>query len=413
MIISAPWGDTEFPDDMAPEQALGVLDNHYMQQQQSQLPPVAQTLSSMFGGMVGNAEESAPRLPSNASMVGMRGDDVRALVGQNQQQRAQVSQNAAQERMRKRIATEKAMEDEKDRAAQIKLEQQRMKNQRTVEKMRMEREENEKTVVGSSTTGYHRVGKTGAAEQVIPPQPNLTLIDTVDAQGRHVQQWVPEEQGASYPGYDRPLASGGGGAGTGENLQSVRQISLPGGAVGWLKFFRDGRNELTTLDGQPVNVPPDSQLVEDATGGLNLVTKQPGVPPTQVPNAIPSLRERLSALQSDKESTGFQASTPKPMEISIDLDRTEEDATEYLQDKLTKLGEKREPTDAEIEAETLRRARRRMNIESQLRGGTAAPAQAVGQSGAMGGPPVPGAIRGSYKGQPGWLSGDTFYPDNQ
>lgn len=380
MIISAPWGDTEFPDGMPPEQALGVLDNHYIQQQQAQLPPVARLLSSAFGDGGYAPEQPMPQLPSNASLVGMRGDDVRALVGQNVQQRAQVSQNAAQERMRQRMATQRAIEDEKDRAAQIKLEQQRMKNQMDVEKMRAEREDRAPKYAGSpgQEGGYWKI-ENGVPTQIIEgpePEPKTYydaergVVVSIGADG------MPQvHQTGLTP---RPVGGGsGGGSDTGENLQSVRQIALPGGAVGWLKFYRDGRNELTTLDGQPVNVPPDSQLVEDNQGGLALVFKQPGVPPTQVPKAIPSLRESLAALQTGAEPTGFQTGTPKPM-------MTPKEAWDLAEAQ----AERKFPNadDAKLYQETV-------NFAATYRPdiwGTAAPAQGGGQSVALG----PGEIQG-------------------
>ena len=355
MIISAPWGDTEFPDDMAPEQALGVLDNHYMQQQQSQLPPVAQTLSSMFGGMVGNAEESAPRLPSNASMVGMRGDDVRALVGQNQQQRAQVSQNAAQERMRKRIATEKAMEAEKDRAQDLSLAAARQKNEQAILKMR-EKEMEQRMKMEESESGRAQE-KFDWEKQQAEQESNEPLRvgnSLLDRKTLKVLYREPESTGGGAGSFAPPKTVGERGWKKGPDGKEYVVGYFNNGTWG---FYKDDT-------GQMMEATPEVKRTIETANGIYGVTNQGGTnlqPLTQAPGPT---------AQAPVDTPKVKMPTREEFLEGRELGRAE---------VARRTGRKEEEiTDAEADAEM---DRIDAEIQKRFGGGTAAPAQAGAQGG--------------------------------
>lgn len=101
--------------------------------------PLAKGLQQLLGPQFGfqppqPAEYKIPVVPGNT--FGMTPQTLNNTLGiiQNTQ-----NSNAA-ERIRQRVQIEQEMEREKDRAQQLKLEQQRLKNQQMMEKMRMQQE---------------------------------------------------------------------------------------------------------------------------------------------------------------------------------------------------------------------------------------------------------------------------------
>jgi len=117
----------------------GVWDNAFQiagmlgQQQQPQAPTVAGQFP-VFGNAVGLSQEQFEGL--NRTFMG---------VGQQQLQQQQLQQQEQQynasRAMQERAMTQRELQAEKDRAQQLKLEQQRFKNDQQMEQLRLEREQ--------------------------------------------------------------------------------------------------------------------------------------------------------------------------------------------------------------------------------------------------------------------------------
>lgn len=82
------------------------------------------------------------------------------------------------------------------------------------------------------TESQIEANKARAAAANRPPAKRLQRVRTPDEKGRPVDKFVPEEEGASYPVYERPrLGRGGGGGGSGRVAAEPRQRNVPSAAI--------------------------------------------------------------------------------------------------------------------------------------------------------------------------------------
>lgn len=271
-VTIADTGETvQFPDTVGEDEMLQSISQFRQQNQQAQnfqnQHPLAQGLQQLVGPQFGfqpptQNEFKIPVVPGNT--FGMKPETLNNTLGiiQNTQ-----NSNAA-ERIRQRVQMEQEMEREKDRSQQLKLEQQRMKNEMMMEKMREQREaaklkaEGEKGSIYNTTDGpiWAGMGPSGPTARAIPvegragatgkfkPLPGgaetalingklttaytlyneetgetkfielgatpadnveLQLIETVDEAGRPSRRFVRKEEGASYPMPPKPESRAG------------------------------------------------------------------------------------------------------------------------------------------------------------------------------------------------------------
>lgn len=197
------------------------------QQEQAQLNPMNQGMQNVFSGINRQIQQynelPAPTVvPGNT--YGMSSQAFNQTAGIIQQD----NMNSATARMQQRVQMEQAMEQEKDRAQQIKLQQQQFKNQQNLENLRME---NEKARIkaemegGSITTGpggtqvYRGIeggvpfarnipieGIPEVAPKIMPQQ----FVKTMDAAGNPVMRIATQEElQAGVPLYEKPEGGAG------------------------------------------------------------------------------------------------------------------------------------------------------------------------------------------------------------
>lgn len=110
------------------------------QQEQAQLNPINQGMQNVFSGInrqIQNYNELPAPTAVPGNTYGMSSQAFNQTAGIIQQD----NMNSATARMQQRVQMEQAMEQEKDRAQQIKVQDMQFKNQQKLEKMRQDQEE--------------------------------------------------------------------------------------------------------------------------------------------------------------------------------------------------------------------------------------------------------------------------------
>lgn len=110
------------------------------QQEQAQLNPINQGMQNVFSGInrqIQNYNELPAPTAVPGNTYGMSTQAFNQTAGIIQQD----NMNSATARMQQRVQMEQAMEQEKDRAQQIKVQDMQFKNQQKLEKMRQDQEE--------------------------------------------------------------------------------------------------------------------------------------------------------------------------------------------------------------------------------------------------------------------------------
>ena len=128
----------EIDGDVPDEQAIQIAQRQMGQQQQANpFQQLAEALGPIFQG--GGAQSTTPTLPkiSGGDVAGLGLQGTQQLQGQAQQS----IQDQVMQRERQRISQERQLESSKDRAQQLKIQQQDMKNRIAEAKMRAQLEE--------------------------------------------------------------------------------------------------------------------------------------------------------------------------------------------------------------------------------------------------------------------------------
>jgi hypothetical protein len=177
-----------FPDDATPDEMSVALKNIEAQQQRQQaaqgMRPLARSMFNAFATPIREFQQAQaesvpyPVLPGNT--FGMS----TAQMGRAQETMTQTNQFNASAKIRQRVEMERAMEAEKDRAQQIKLQQQQFKNQQQLEKMRQQQEA-EKYKKGLETPKVDYV-------------PGVGMVETSYSNGQSAARVLPI-QGAEKP----------------------------------------------------------------------------------------------------------------------------------------------------------------------------------------------------------------------
>jgi hypothetical protein len=167
--VRLPSGEMAvFPADMPDDAIANNITQFQAQQQRVQefgnQHPLAQGLMQFVGPQFGfqppsKDEFQIPIVPGNTfGMTPETLQSTRNVIANTQQLNAS-------ERIRQRVQMEREMEQEKDRAQALKLEQQRLKNQQMMEKMRLQREEEQLRMQGQSRLEQEKIKAESTAQR--------------------------------------------------------------------------------------------------------------------------------------------------------------------------------------------------------------------------------------------------------
>lgn len=197
------------------------------QQEQAQLNPINQGMQNVFSGInrqIQNYNELPAPTAVPGNTYGMSSQAFNQTAGIIQQD----NMNSAMARMQQRVQMEQAMEQEKDRAQQIKVQDMQFKNQQKLEKMKQDQEEarlKRQAEIGSVTNvsgvgPVHSGMKNGVpfarnipiegmpevAPKIMPQQ----FVKTMDAAGNPVMRIATQEElQAGVPLYEKPEGGAG------------------------------------------------------------------------------------------------------------------------------------------------------------------------------------------------------------